>query len=189
MTSVVSAVPAPSKRIVNVGGAGLDVIQAGEGRDLVLFHSLLTDRTVFDQVITTLGHGRRLTLVNLPGFGDSDPAGRAIEDYADRVALLFPALALEPESTDVVGVSFGGFVAIALAARHGHLFSRLALADAAAAFPETAQARLRAMSLVSKLSRSCAPTALTPRIDARNALSMWMFWTTLFLARRMASPS
>jgi 3-oxoadipate enol-lactonase len=146
MTSVVSAVPAPSKRIVNVGGAGLDVIQAGEGRDLVLFHSLLTDRTVFDQVITTLGHGRRLTLVNLPGFGDSDPAGRAIEDYADRVALLFPALALEPESTDVVGVSFGGFVAIALAARHGHLFSRLALADAAAAFPETAQARLRAMA-------------------------------------------
>ena len=45
------------------------------------------------------------------------------------------------------------------------------------------------MSLVIRLSRSCAPTALTPRIDDRNALSIWMFSTTLFLARRMASPS
>lgn len=132
--------------ILNVGGAGLDVVQGGEGRDLVLFHSLLTDRTVFDQVITMLGHDRRLTLVNLPGFGESDPAGPAIEDYADRVALLFPALELKPDSTDVVGVSFGGFVAIALAARHGHLFSRLVLVDTAAAFPEPAKAPLRAMA-------------------------------------------
>jgi 3-oxoadipate enol-lactonase len=132
--------------VLTVGGAGLDVVQGGEGRDLVLFHSLLTDRTVFDQVIVTLGRGRRLTLVNLPGFGDSDPAGPAIEDYADRVALFFPALGLKPETTDVVGVSFGGFVAIALAARHGHLFSRLVLVDTAAAFPEPAKAPLRAMA-------------------------------------------
>jgi 3-oxoadipate enol-lactonase len=132
--------------ILNVGGARLDIVQGGDGRDLVLFHSLLTDRTVFDQVITTLGRDRRLTLVNLPGFGESDPAGPAIEDYADRVALLFSALELKPESTDVVGVSFGGFVAIALAARHGHLFSRLVVAGAAAVFPERSQTRLRAMA-------------------------------------------
>jgi 3-oxoadipate enol-lactonase len=131
---------------LTVGGAGLDVVQIGEGRDLVLFHSLLTDRTVFDQVIRTLGLDRRLTLVNLPGFGDSDPAGPAIEDYADRVALLFPALGFKPETTDLVAVSFGGFVAIALAARHGHLFSRLVLVDTAAVFPETAKAPLRAMA-------------------------------------------
>src|SRR5262249_35652240 len=146
MTSVVSGVSAPSKRILTIGGVRLDVIHAGAGRDLVLFHSLLTDRKVFDQVITTLGHGRRLTLVNLPGFGESDPAGPAIEDYADRVALLFSELELEPESTDVVGVSFGSFVAIALAARHGDLFSRLVLVNAAAAFPERAKTRLRAMA-------------------------------------------
>jgi len=132
--------------ILNVGGAALDVVQIGKGRDLVLFHSLLTDRRVFNQVIATLGHDRRLTLVNLPGFGESDPAGPAIEDYADRVALLFSALELKPESTDVIGVSLGGFVAIALAARHGHLFSRLVLVEAAAAFPERAKTRLRAMA-------------------------------------------
>jgi 3-oxoadipate enol-lactonase len=133
--------------IPNIDGARLDVLQAGKGRrDLVLLHSFLIDRRVFDQVRTTLGHDRRVTLVTLPGFGESDPAGHAIEDYADRVALRFPALDLKPESTDVVGVSFGGFVAIALAARHGTLFSRLVLVNAAAAFPEWAKTRLRTMA-------------------------------------------
>lgn len=132
--------------ILAAGGTDLDVVQIGQGRDLVLLHSLLTDRTVFDPVIESLGRGRRLTLVNLPGFGASAPAGPAIEDYADRVALLFPALGLKPETTDVLAMSFGGFVGLALAARHGHLFRRLVLVDTAAAFPEPAKAPLRAMA-------------------------------------------
>ena len=132
--------------IVSAGATSLDVIQVGQGRDLVLFHSLLTDRTVFDPVIAALKRGRRLTLVNLPGFGASDPAGPAIEDYADRVALLFPVLGLKAETTDLLAMSFGGFVAIALAARLGHLFNHLVLVDTAAAFPEPAKAPLRGMA-------------------------------------------
>ena len=37
--------------ILAAGGKDLDVVQVGQGRDLVLLHSLLTDRTVFDPVI------------------------------------------------------------------------------------------------------------------------------------------
>lgn len=132
--------------IVTAGGAAFDVVQAGQGRDLVMFHSLLTDRTVFDPVVPALARARRLTLVNLPGFGASSPAGPAIEDYADQVSSLFPALGLAPPATDVVAVSFGGFVGAALAARHGHLFDRLVLVDAAAAFPEPAKTPLRGMA-------------------------------------------
>jgi 3-oxoadipate enol-lactonase len=132
--------------ILAAEGADLDVVQIGRGRDLVLLHSLLTDRTVFDPVIASLGRSRRLTVVNLPGFGASSPAGPAIEDYADRVALLFPAIGLRPEATDLLAMSFGGFVGLALAARHGHLFRRLVLVDTAAAFPEPAKAPLRAMA-------------------------------------------
>jgi pimeloyl-ACP methyl ester carboxylesterase len=132
--------------ILAAGATDLDVVQVGQGGDLVLLHSFLTDRTVFDPVIAQLGRGRRLTLVNLPGFGASAPAGPAIEDYADRVALLFSALRLRPETTDLLAMSFGGFVGIALAARHGHLFRRLVLVDTAAAFPEPAKAPLRAMA-------------------------------------------
>jgi hypothetical protein len=44
--------------ILTAGATGLDVVQVGQGRDLVLFHSLLTDRTVFDPVIPSLGRPR-----------------------------------------------------------------------------------------------------------------------------------
>ncbi|HXG04152.1 MAG TPA: alpha/beta fold hydrolase [Candidatus Binatia bacterium] len=132
---------------VSAGGATFDISQVGRGRDLVLFHSLLTDRTVFDPVVPALADDHRLTLVNLPGFGGSSaPLGPTIEDYADQVAALFPVLGLDSAETDVLGMSFGGFVAIALAARHGHLFRRLVLVDTAAAFPEPARVPLRAMA-------------------------------------------
>lgn len=132
--------------ILTTADAIFDVVQVGRGRDLVLLHSLLTDRTVFDGVVPALARRRRLALANLPGFGASSPAGPRIEDYADRMAQLFPALGLAPASTDVVAMSFGGFVGIALAARHGGLFDRLVLVDTAAAFPEPAKVPLRAMA-------------------------------------------
>jgi 3-oxoadipate enol-lactonase len=132
---------------VRVGGVTFDIAQVGRGRDLVLFHSLLTDRTVFDPVVPALADTHRLTLVNLPGFGGSSaPVGPTIEDYADQVAGLFPALGLNGPTTDLLGMSFGGFVAIALAARHGYRFQRLVLVDTAAAFPEPARVPLRAMA-------------------------------------------
>lgn len=127
------------------GGADIDYERAGSGRDMLLLHSLLTDRHAFDDVVPLLAPHRRLTLLNLPGFGRSSPAGPAIEDYADRVAAAFPALGLPP-ATDVVAMSFGGFVGSALASRHGRLFDRLVLVDTAAAFPEPAKVPLRAMA-------------------------------------------
>lgn len=131
--------------LVDVHGRRFDVVQVGSGRDLVLFHSLLTDRSAFDAVVPLLSPHRRLTLVNLPGFGDSSPGGPTIEDYADQVALLFPALGLGA-ATDLVAMSFGGFVGTALAARHGTLIDRLVLVDTAAAFPDAAKAPLSAMA-------------------------------------------
>jgi 3-oxoadipate enol-lactonase len=128
--------------IVAAGGGKLDIEQLGSGRDLVLLHSLLTDRSAFDPVVAPLSATRRLTLVNLPGYGASSPAGDDIESYADRVAELFPALELTPQ-TDVLGNGFGGFIALSLATRHGTLFDRLIVADALAAFPDPAKLPLR----------------------------------------------
>ena len=131
--------------IVKVKGADLDVVQTGSGRDLVLLHSLLTDRSAFDLVVPTLAKTRRLTLVNLPGYGASAPAGPDIEDYADRIVGLFAALRL-PKQTDVLGNGFGGFISIALTARYGDKFDRLIVADALAAFPEPAKQPLRTLA-------------------------------------------
>ena len=101
--------------VVDVNGTRLDVVQAGAGRDLVLLHSLLADRSAFDLVVPALARTRRLWLVNLPGYGASTPAGSRIEDYADCIAGLLSVLRL-PQQTDILGNGFGGFIATALAA-------------------------------------------------------------------------
>ena len=140
--------------IVTVRGADLDIVQAGAGRDLVLLHSLLTDRSAFAFVVPLLAKTRRLTLVNLPGYGASSPAGPDVEDYADRIAELLSALGL-PQQTDVLGNGFGGFISIALAANHGVQFDRLIVADALAVFPEPAKLPLR--NLAAKVEREADP--------------------------------
>jgi 3-oxoadipate enol-lactonase len=131
--------------IIEAGGARVDVAQAGEGRNLVLLHSLLTDRSVFDRVAPALSRKRRLTLVNLPGYGGSSPAGADIESYADRVAATLEALRL-PRDTDILGNGFGGFIAVMLAVRHGKRFDRLIAAPALAGFPEAAKAPFHRMA-------------------------------------------
>jgi len=137
--------------------ADLDIVRTGAGRDLVLLHSLLTDRSAFDLVAPQLAKTRRLTLVNLPGYGASGPAGEDVESYADRIAALIAALRL-PRQTDILGNGFGGFIAVALAARHGAIFDRLIVADALAAFPEPARQPLR--NLAAKVAQEGMAGAL-----------------------------
>ena len=112
----------------------LEVVRQGHGRNLVLLHSLLSDRTAFDKIALRLAQERTLWLVNLPGFGASAPAGPTLEDMADRIAEQLAAQGLECP-TDLLGNGFGGFVSVALAVRHGRLFDKLVLVDTGAAIP------------------------------------------------------
>src|SRR5919106_2360556 len=125
--------------------ARLDVEIIGEGRDLVLLHSLLSDRTSFEPLAARLEGERQLILVNLPGFGASPRAGPSIGDFADAVAGLFDDLAL-PRETDVLGNGLGGFVGLQLAIRHGARFDRLVLVGSAVAFPEAGRATFCALA-------------------------------------------
>jgi 3-oxoadipate enol-lactonase len=131
--------------IINVNGADADVAQAGFGRDLVLLHSLLADRSAFDRVVPALAKHRHIWLVNLPGYGASTAAGASVEDYADHIAALLRALKLPPQ-TDVLGNGLGGFIAVALACRHGDLFEHLIVADSLATFPLAGKGPLRMMA-------------------------------------------
>ena len=122
----------------------LDVEIVGEGPDLVLLHSLLTDRTSYVALAERLASKRRLILLNMPGFGTSPPA-EPLAGYADRIADLFGELSLSPE-TDVLGNGLGGFVGLNLAIRHGERFNRLVLIGSAVAFPGPGRATFRAMA-------------------------------------------
>ena len=123
---------------------GVEVEHRGSGPDLVILHSLLADRSAFDRVAPVLAKKRRVWLVNLPGYGASLPAGTSVEDYADRIAALLQSLKLK--NPDVLGNGFGGFISVALCARHGALVRRLIAAPALAAFPEPAKQPLRGLA-------------------------------------------
>jgi 3-oxoadipate enol-lactonase len=119
---------------------------AGSGPGLLLLHSLLTDLTVFDAVRAPLAASRRVTRINLPGFGRSTPVALdSVADHADHVAAVMAALDLGPD-TAVFGNGFGAFVAAELAIGHGARFDRLILADVVAAFPEPARTPFRVMA-------------------------------------------
>jgi 3-oxoadipate enol-lactonase len=132
--------------LIRIGTGEVEYEQAGAGPDLLLLHSLLTEMSVFDEVLPALARGHRVTRINLPGFGASSPAAlNSVADHADHVARAMDALGL-PQSTDVFGNGFGAFVALELAIRHGARLGRLLVADTVPAFPEPARAPFRAMA-------------------------------------------
>jgi 3-oxoadipate enol-lactonase len=150
--------------IIRVNGAEVDVEQTGQGPDLLLLHSLLTDRGSFAPIVPALSRSRRVTLPALPGFGRSTPAGPAIEDSADRLAGLLEAVA-PAKKTDVIGNGYGGVIALALAARHGDRIGRLVLCDTAASFPEAGKVPFRAMAeAVTRSGMSAIVDAAVKRI-------------------------
>lgn len=124
---------------ISVRDGVLDIAESGAGKPVVLLHSLLADRTIFDRIVPMLARTRRVIVPDLPGFGGSSSAGATIEGIADRISGLFDALNLGT-GADVLGNGFGGFVASTLAIRHRGKFDRLVLADTGLAFsPEGKQ--------------------------------------------------
>ena len=131
---------------LDLNGLRVEYDRAGSGPDLLLVHSLLTELTVFDRVLPQLAAAQRVTRINLPGFGRSDPVAlTTVADHADHVARAAQALEL-PVGTDVFGNGFGAFVVAEAAIRHGARFGRVILADVVPAFPEAARTPFRAMA-------------------------------------------
>jgi 3-oxoadipate enol-lactonase len=131
---------------IRINGATVGYQQAGNGSDLLLLHSLLTEMSVFERVLSPLARTHRVTCLNLPGFGASDPVAlNSVGEHADHVARVMDALALSP-TVDVFGNGFGAFVALELAIRHGGRIGRLMVADTVPAFPEPAKAPFRVMA-------------------------------------------
>jgi len=129
-----------------VDGLGVEYRQHGAGPDLLLVHSLLTEMSVFELVLPELARARRVTTINLPGFGASTPAQfDSLADHADHVAKVMAALQL-PADTAVFGNGFGAFVSLELAIRHGTRLGRLMVADTVPAFPEAGRAPFRGMA-------------------------------------------
>lgn len=140
----------------------VNAAQAGDGRPLVLFHSLLSDRASFDAIAPELSESFRVIVPELPGFGRSHAVAGGLAAVADRMAE-----AVQEEAGGVapivLGNGYGGFVALQMAIRHPAIASRLILADCGAAFSEPGREAFRIMAAVSKEKGLAAITDVAMR--------------------------
>lgn len=133
---------------LTAGHGALTAVRTGQGRDLVVLHSLLADRHAFDPALPALAAKHRVTLINLPGFHGSEPTilplmdayVACIEDGFDEFGIASDAI--------LVGNGFGGMVALAFALAHPNRIAKLVLSDAAAGFPPEGRKQFEAMAQI-----------------------------------------
>jgi pimeloyl-ACP methyl ester carboxylesterase len=126
----------------------------GSGPPLVLLHGFPLDRSLWEAQAEALAATHRVLAPDLRGHGDTPPSG---VDYSmDALAEDVLAQLREKDINGPValgGLSMGGYVALAIAARHPERIARLLLiaTRAAADTPEAAANRLR---LAAEVERS-----------------------------------
>jgi 3-oxoadipate enol-lactonase len=140
----------------------VNATQTGKGPLLVLFHSLLSDRASFDEIVPRLSLSFRVIVPELPGFGGSQAVSGGLAAVADRMA---EAVIDAADGGDVfvLGNGYGGFVALQMAIRHPDIATRLVLADCGAAFSEPGREAFRNMATASRLKGLPAITEVAMR--------------------------
>lgn len=104
--------------------------ELGSGTAALFVHGFPLDSTMWIEQIKILSDARRCIAPDLRGFGWSSPSNRPVlsmEDHADDLVAILDALGIE--KVDLVGLSMGGYVALAFADRHPGRLRTLALVD------------------------------------------------------------
>jgi 3-oxoadipate enol-lactonase len=140
----------------------VNAAQAGEGRPLLLFHSLLSDRASFDAIVPELSRSFRVIVPELPGFGGSHAVAGGLAAVADRMAEVVTEAAGGEEAI-VLGNGYGGFVALQMAIRHPGIAAKLVLADCGATFSESGRDAFRNMAAASSAKGLTAITDVAMR--------------------------
>jgi pimeloyl-ACP methyl ester carboxylesterase len=105
----------------------------GAGEPIVLLHGFPTSGHLWSGVVPLLPEGHRVVVLDLLGFGRSDPPRRHGVDlraHADRVIAVLDRLGIN--FACVVGHDIGGGVAQSAAIRYPHRVSRLGLVSSVA---------------------------------------------------------
>lgn len=107
--------------------AVIAIDQAGAGEPLVLLHGVGASRVVWRHVTPALAADRLVLAPDLPGFGESTPAGPGFDLERAAVALAGPLAERAGAPFDLVGNSLGGAVALQLGVSRPELVRRLVL--------------------------------------------------------------
>ena len=161
--------------------ATVDYDDRGNGAPLVLLHPFPFSRRIWAGLADELAAHRRVITVDARGFGGTPLDGRyALTDVADDVAALLDRLNIARAT--LLGMSMGGYTALAFAALHRERLAALILADtrAAADSAEARAGRAAALELIhrdgpaaylasslARLLSPAAPPALVKHLSAR----------------------
>lgn len=121
--------------VINFEGRRVAYECFGKGRDIIFLHGWGGDASAFLFAAKALADRFRVTLIEFPGFGESEQPPRAytVADYARCVLRVASALGIERAT--LVGHSFGGRVSLEIAAKFPHFVDKLALVDSAGLKP------------------------------------------------------
>lgn len=136
--------------IIELEGVPVAAETRGEGPTVLLLHGWGADSSLMRPLADRLVARHRVCIVDLPGFGQSPPPPAAwdVHDYARLVARLIEQFELAPVAP--IGHSFGGRLAIVLAAEHPALVRQIVLVDSAGVPPPrraTWRGRVRKLAL------------------------------------------
>ena len=124
-------------------------------QQLVLLQGWATRLSLYDELVEFLSQKYQVTCLGLPGFGsvNEPPEPWGVEEYADYVSGFLEARGIKQAT--LLGHSYGGRVAIALAARESLPFEveRLVLVDAAGIRLDKSAAQRRKESRFKALRR------------------------------------
>ena len=130
----VRAAPA-EPRFATVQGLRIRYLERGSGTPLLLLHGWGSSLETFHGLGGDLARLFRVTAFDFPGHGESDlpPGTWRVDDFVELTLGLMAELGIEQAA--VLGHSFGGRVAIKLAAARPEKVTRLVLVDAAGVPP------------------------------------------------------
>jgi pimeloyl-ACP methyl ester carboxylesterase len=121
---------------LDIDGARLYYYAAGTrggGEPMVLIHGFPTSSHLWQELVPLLPEGRRVVVVDLLGYGRSDPPGDrglGIKAHADRLLIMLDLLGINRAC--LIGHDIGGGIAQAMAVRAPHRVSHLCLISSVA---------------------------------------------------------
>ncbi|PJI88153.1 alpha/beta hydrolase [Sphingomonas koreensis] len=112
--------------------AHISIVEMGSGPPVYLIPGLASPRAVWDEIAPELAKTHKILLVQVNGFGGDDPGANLKPGVTDGVIadVLADAKARNAGKPAVIGHSYGGLIAMMMAARHPDRIGRVMVVDA-----------------------------------------------------------
>lgn len=115
---------------IRFDGRAVDYAESGAGHCIVFVPGSFSAMAAWRPIIERLGEGFRAVVTSLPGCGGTDPLPEGKQSVDDYVDLVEAVIANANSRVHLVGHSWGGSIAAAMALRGNHALASLTLIEA-----------------------------------------------------------